>query len=90
MYWFLRYMNETGSGLGGLIDAWYVKASTTGLIWGLTWGLTIAAVAVTVWVLAEAIGRRAWRHPVAIPAMFRIAVRRGLPPALFLRSGRPG
>ena len=22
MYWFLRHMRETGTGLGGLIDAW--------------------------------------------------------------------
>ena len=30
MYWFLRHMRETGTGLSGLIDAWYVNASTTG------------------------------------------------------------
>ena len=40
MYYFLTYMRETGTGLGGLIDAWYVNASTT----GLTWDLTIAAL----------------------------------------------
>ncbi len=26
MYWFVTYMRETGTGLGGLIDAWYVNA----------------------------------------------------------------
>ena len=41
MYWFVKHMRETGTGLSGLIDAWYVNASTT----GLTWDLTIAAVA---------------------------------------------
>ncbi len=40
MYWFVTYMRETGTGLSGLIDAWYVNASTT----GLTWDLTIAAI----------------------------------------------
>ena len=32
MYWFVTYMRETGTGLSGLIDAWYVNASTTGLM----------------------------------------------------------
>jgi hypothetical protein len=85
MYWFIKYMRETGTGLSGLIDAWYVNASTT----GLTWDLTIAAIALTVWILAEAISRKAWWHLVAIPATFCIGVSCGLPLYLFLRSGRP-
>jgi hypothetical protein len=40
MSWFLRYMQESGTGLSGMIDAWYVNASTT----GLTWDLTISAI----------------------------------------------
>lgn len=84
MYWFLRHMNETGTGLGGLIDAWYVNASTT----GLTWDLTIAAVALTVWIVAETWQRRDWLRLVAIPATFCIGVSCGLPLYLFLRSRR--
>ena len=84
MYWFIRHMNETGTGLGGLIDAWYVNASTT----GLTWDLTIAAVALTVWVLAETWQRRDWLRLVAIPATFCIGVSCGLPLYLYLRSPR--
>ncbi len=64
MYWFVTYMRETGTGLSGLIDAWYVNASTT----GLTWDLTIAAIALTLWVVAESISRKAWVNLVAIPA----------------------
>lgn len=86
MYWFLRHMRETGTGLSGLIDAWYVNASTT----GLTWDLTIAAIALTVWVLAEAVGRRKWWHLIAIPATFLVGVSCGLPLYLFLRSGPKG
>ena len=82
MYWFLRHMRETGTGFGGLIDAWYVNASTT----GLTWDLTIAAIALTIWILAETISRRAWVGLVAIPATFCIGVSCGLPLYLFLRS----
>ena len=41
MYWFVTYMQETGTGLAGLIAAWSVNASTR----GLTWDLTIAAIA---------------------------------------------
>jgi hypothetical protein len=82
MYWFVTYMRETGTGLGGLIDAWYVNASTT----GLTWDLTIAAVALTVWIIAEARARRDWLLLVAVPATYCIGVSCGLPLMLFLRS----
>lgn len=87
MYWFLRHMRETGTGLGGVIDAWYVNSSTI----GLTWDLIIAAVTLTVWILAETIPRRAWLNLLAIPATFAIGVSCGLPLYLFLRSRpRPG
>jgi hypothetical protein len=82
MYWFVTYMRETGTGLSGLIDAWYVNASTT----GLTWDLTIAAIALTVWIIAETARSRAWVNLVAIPATFCIGVRCGLPLYLWLRS----
>ncbi|MFZ8942406.1 MAG: DUF2834 domain-containing protein [Gemmobacter sp.] len=82
MYWFVRHMSETGTGLGGLIDAWYVNASTT----GLTWDLTIAAVTLTVWIVAETAVRRNWEALIAIPATFCIGVSCGLPLYLFLRS----
>ncbi|MBA4351250.1 MAG: K+-transporting ATPase, A chain, partial [Rhodobacter sp.] len=75
MYWFVTYMNETGTGLSGLIDAWYVNASTT----GLTWDLTIAAITLTVWVIAESVTRKAWLGLIAIPATFCIGVSCGLP-----------
>jgi hypothetical protein len=82
MYWFVRHMSETGTGLGGLIDAWYVNASTT----GLTWDLTIAAVTLTVWIVAETRVRRNWEALIAIPATFCIGVSCGLPLYLFLRA----
>ena len=84
MYWFVTYMRETGTGLGGLIDAWYVNASTT----GLTWDLTIAAITLTVWVIAEAVRTRDWLRLVAVPATFCIGVSCGLPLYLYLRSRR--
>ena len=82
MYWFVSYMNQTGTGLSGLIDAWYVNAATT----GLTWDLTIAALTLTVWVLFEALPRRNWLALAAIPATFAIGVSCGLPLYLLLRS----
>lgn len=85
MYWFLRHMRETGEGLSGLIDAWFVNASTT----GLTWDLTIAAIALTIWCLAETWVRRNWSALVAIPATFCIGVSCGLPLYLFLRTREP-
>ena len=65
MYWFVTYMQETGTGLAGLIAAWSVNASTR----GLTWDLTIAAIALTVWIMAETISRRAWVLSVAARLM---------------------
>jgi Terpene cyclase DEP1 len=82
MYWFLTYMSETGTGLSGLIDAWYVNASTT----GLTWDLTISAIALTVWIIVETARSKAWVNLIAIPAIFGIGVSCGLPLYLFLRS----
>lgn len=82
MYWFVTYMRQEGTGLLGLIDAWYVNASTT----GLTWDLTIAAIALTVWIIAEVRVRRNWSALVAIPATYCIGVSCGLPLYLFLRT----
>lgn len=82
MYWFVRHMRETGTGFSGMIDAWYVNASTT----GLTWDLTIAAIALTVWIFAETAVRKNWLALVAIPATFGIGVSCGLPLYLFLRT----
>ena len=82
MYWFVIYMRETGTGLSGLIDAWYVNASTT----GLTWDLTIAATALAVWIVAETRVTRNWSALWAIPATFCIGLSCGLPLYLFLRT----
>ena len=81
MYWFVTYMNETGTGLSGLIDAWYVNASTTGLVWDLT----IAAIALTIWALVEAVRGNRW-FLLVIPATFGIGVSCGLPLALLLKT----
>ena len=82
MYWFVTYMVQTGTGLSGLIDAWFVNASTT----GLTWDLTIAAIALTAWVIAETARSRDWLRLLAIPATFCIGVSCGLPLYLYLRD----
>ena len=82
MYWFVSYMRETGTGRSALIDAWYVNASTT----GLTWDLTIAAIALTIWIIAETWVRKNWLALIAIPATYCIGVSCGLPLYLFLRT----
>ena len=82
MWWFLRHMRDTGTGLSGMIDAWYVNASTT----GLTWDLTISAVVLTIWIVTEVAARRNWLALICIPATFGIGVSCGLPLYLFLRS----
>lgn len=82
MYYFVTFMVTEGGGLSGLIDAWYVNASTHGLVWDLT----IAAIALTIWIVSEVALRRNWIALIAIPATFCIGVSCGLPLYLFLRA----
>jgi len=82
MSWFVAFWQENGWSLALLIDSWYVNAGTTGLVWDLT----IAAIALTVWILAETWARKNWLALIAIPATFCIGVSCGLPLYLFLRT----
>jgi hypothetical protein len=82
MYYFVQWFAANGVDLSGMIDAWHVNAASSGLVWDLT----IAAVTLTVWILAEVAVRRNWSALVAIPATFLIGVSCGLPLYLFLRS----
>jgi len=82
MYYFVSWFQENGWSLGAMIDAWYVNDATT----GLTWDLTIAAVSLTIWIIAEVAVRRNWSVLIAIPATYCIGVSCGLPLYLFLRS----
>lgn len=82
MAYFLRWLSANGWDLFGLIDAWFVSDATR----GLTWDLIIAAVTLTLWVLAEVAVRRNWVALLAIPATFCIGVSCGLPLYLWFRS----
>lgn len=82
MRYFIAWFSENGWSLAAMVDAWHANAATSGLVWDLT----IAAVALTVFVIAEASVRRDWISLVAIPATFGIGVSCGLPLYLYLRS----
>ena len=82
MYWFITWFMENGWSIMAMVDAWHVNAATSGLVWDLT----IAAVTLTIWVLAEVWVRRNWIALLAIPATFCIGVSCGLPLYLFLRT----
>lgn len=82
MYYFLRWFGQNGFDLSAMIDAWHANAASSGLVWDLT----IAAIALTVWIIAEVAVRRNWTALIAIPATFCIGVSCGLPLYLFLRS----
>lgn len=81
---FYTWFEQNGWDLGPMIDAWYVNEATT----GLTWDLTIAAVALTLWALAEVVQRRDWWWLAVIPATFAVGVSAGLPLALYLMAAR--
>jgi len=82
MSWFVAWFQEHGFSLSKMVDAWHVNAATSGLVWDLT----IAAVALTIWIIAEVRVRQNWTALVAIPATFCIGVSCGLPLYLFLRT----
>ena len=82
MYYFIMWFNENTWSIMAMVDAWHVNAATS----GLTWDLTIAAVTLTVWIIAEVAVRRNWSGLLAIPATFCIGVSCGLPLYLFLRA----
>ncbi|SDW59308.1 DUF2834 domain-containing protein [Litoreibacter albidus] len=82
MYYFAQWFSEYGFSLGQMVAAWHANAATSGLVWDLT----IAAITLTVWIVAEVAVRRNWLALVAIPATFCIGVSCGLPLYLFLRT----
>lgn len=82
MYYFVQWFGDNGFDLAGMINAWHANAASSGLVWDLT----IAAVALTIWIIAEVAVRRNWVSLVAIPATFCIGVSCGLPLYLFLRT----
>jgi len=82
MYYFVTWFRANGVDLGGMIDAWHANAASSGLVWDLT----IAAITLTVWIIAEVAVRRNWLALIAIPATFGIGVSCGLPLYLFLRT----
>lgn len=82
MRWFVIWADDHGWGVQTLLGGWHANAATTGLVWDLT----IAAITLTVWVIAETRVRRNWTALLAIPAAFLIGVSCGLPLYLFLRT----
>jgi len=82
MAYFIAWFRENGFDPGGMVQAWHANSATT----GLAWDLTIAAIALTVWILAETAVRRNWLALVAIPVTFCIGLACGLPLYLFLRT----
>lgn len=82
MGYFIAWFRQNGFDIGAMVDAWHVNAATSGLVWDLT----IAAIALTVWIVAEVAVRRNFLALIAIPATFLIGVSCGLPLYLFLRT----
>ncbi|MGJ8616353.1 MAG: DUF2834 domain-containing protein [Sulfitobacter sp.] len=82
MYYFVTWFQANGFDIMAMVDAWHVNAAASGLVWDLT----IAAITLTIWILAEVAVRRNWLALIAIPATFCIGVSCGLPLYLFLRT----
>lgn len=84
MRYFLAWFRDNGFDLNGMLAAWHANDASSGLVWDLT----IAAVALTVWIVAEVRTGRAPRIALlSVAATFGIGVSCGLPLFLFFRSG---
>ena len=81
---FIAWFNANGWSLPGMVAAWHANEATSGLVYDLT----VAAAALTVFVISDAVRRRDWLLLVSVPATFGIGVSCGLPLHLFLRSRR--
>ena len=84
MYYFVTWFQANSWDIMAMVDAWHANAASSGLVWDLT----ISAVALTIWVVVEAVKTRDWLRLLVIPATFCIGVSCGLPLALYLRSRR--
>lgn len=82
MYYFVQWFQAEGWDIMAMVDAWHSNAASSGLVWDLT----IAAVTLTIWIVAEVVRTRDWVRLIAIPATFCIGVSCGLPLYLYLRS----
>lgn len=84
MYYFITWFEANGYDLMAMVDAWHANAASSGLVWDLT----VAATALTVWVIYEAVQTRQWIRLIAIPATFCIGVSCGLPLYIFIRMSK--
>lgn len=82
MRYFAQWFAENGMSVAGLFAAWSANAASN----GLKWDLIIAAIALTIWIVAETRVRRNWSAFWAIPVTFLIGLSAGLPLYLFLRT----
>ena len=79
---FLPWLAANDWSVPAMLDAW----TANGAVAGLTADLTVSALALTLWILAEARARDDALCLLAIPATFLVGVSFGLPLHLFLRT----
>ncbi|MGH1331864.1 MAG: DUF2834 domain-containing protein [Paracoccaceae bacterium] len=82
MIYLVPWIRENGPSITGIVEAWQANAATS----ALAWDLLIAAIALSIWVIAETRVRRNWVALWALPATLFIGVSCGLPLYLFLRT----
>jgi len=61
MYYFVAWFQTNGWNIMAMVDAWHANDAASGLVWDLT----IAAIALTIWVIYEAMQSRRWSTPNA-------------------------
>jgi uncharacterized protein DUF2834 len=82
LFYLFLWTRSNGMDFWRMVAAWQVNAASTALFWDLL----IAAIALSVFVIAEVAVRRNWIGLTAIPATFLFGLGCGLPLYLFLRT----
>ena len=85
VYRFVLHLAQGGGGSGGLpgpLGVWLDAVAPT----AAAWDIILAAVALTVWCVAEVAVRRNWQALAVVPVTFCLGIGCGLPLYLFLRT----
>ena len=82
LVYYVPWMQETGAGFSGLIDAWKMNGATTGLYYDMVF----TAIALNVCMVVETYYRKDYWVLICIPLTYLVGVSCALPLFLFLRA----
>ncbi|MDF2231616.1 DUF2834 domain-containing protein [Albimonas sp. CAU 1670] len=83
--YFKQWIDERGPSLAGFVEGWTANAAAEGMLWDLA----VAAVTLSLAILAHALARRDWISLLCLPVTWVIGVGAGLPLFLWFLTRKP-